>query len=326
MDLAGFGIQQFVDIGFGLIVIGICIKTLFTDRDRLSKERSRWKEELAELQHSLQSLIAEAADASQVFDKRIQRRTSELDSLIRRAERTVAEAKTVAKSVANNRTKTVSEHFTEEEGDDLDDQNATSIIENFDPPWAQMVDDTPDSFSSLSPERNKYSSKASKAPVSNDRANVVKETAKAKVDVRTPALTPLQKQIEMQSEQDVIDEKIFRQTSIVDPVAFRIAKRLLLEGKELHVVARKLELPVSEVRHLEMLLRQEAQKVNQPLPAAMAEREIAKVRGVVRDPIERKNEARARAVTVRASAESARKPLILEMEKDEEIDNDTTLF
>ena len=49
----------------------------------------------------------------------------------------------------------------------------------------------------------------------------------------------------------------YNKTSIVDPVTYRIARRLLRGGKEIHVVARKIELPVSEVRLLDKLMRQE---------------------------------------------------------------------
>ncbi|HMO19211.1 MAG TPA: hypothetical protein PKA63_14065 [Oligoflexia bacterium] len=305
MDITSFGTQQIIDIGFGLLVIGICVKTLLTDRDRLGKERARWKEELEDLQHSLQSLIADAADASQVFDKRIQRRTSELDALIRRAERSVAEARKVSSSFDEN-------------GFARSDSNL--LAEPFDPPWAQMVDGIPERKSAGLLETDILEETVKKT---KRRPAVEKEVQKnTKGDIRTP----LQSQIEMQSEQEARDEEVFRQTSIVDPVAFRIAKRLLLEGKEIHIVARKLELPVSEIRHLDSLLRQEAQKVNLPLPPALAEREIVNVRGIVRDPVEKKRGEYKGGITVRASADSVDSPLVLEMEKEEDFESEDLLF
>ncbi|HQH27543.1 MAG TPA: hypothetical protein PLP17_09130 [Oligoflexia bacterium] len=57
---------------------------------------------------------------------------------------------------------------------------------------------------------------------------------------------------------DPVEGEAFSRTSIIDPATFHIARRLLKEGKEIHVVARKLELPVSEIRSLERMLRQEA--------------------------------------------------------------------
>jgi len=42
----------------------------------------------------------------------------------------------------------------------------------------------------------------------------------------------------------------------LDPVAYKIAKRLLLSGKEIHLVARKVGLPVEEVRVLDTMLRE----------------------------------------------------------------------
>ncbi len=48
-----------------------------------------------------------------------------------------------------------------------------------------------------------------------------------------------------------------RNIEVDDPIVIRIAKRLLARGQEIHVVARKLELPIAEVRHLDAALRRE---------------------------------------------------------------------
>jgi hypothetical protein len=46
---------------------------------------------------------------------------------------------------------------------------------------------------------------------------------------------------------------------MTDPIAYRIARRLLSQGIEIHVVARKLDLPVSEIRMLDRLMLDEAE-------------------------------------------------------------------
>nr|MBP9838682.1 hypothetical protein [Pseudomonadota bacterium] len=43
--------------------------------------------------------------------------------------------------------------------------------------------------------------------------------------------------------------------SILDPVTLKVAKRLLSQGQEIHRVARKLELPISQVRELDRMMR-----------------------------------------------------------------------
>jgi len=314
MDFLNIGMDQLADIGFGLLVIGICLKTLFTDRSALSKQREVWKEELQALEISLRELIAEAGDASQVFDKRIQRRQSELESLLRRAERTVSEAKDMTTKLreSTNKTGEESEFSLGKESEGIED-----------PPWAKMVDDSislpPEVEASLMSARARAKKDFSQAPEKNksSRSNL----AQQKRDVRTP----LQRQIEMQTEEEVSDEHIFRQTSIVDPVAFRIAKRLLLEGKELHVVSRKLELPVSEIRHLDTLLRQDAHKENLPLPKALAEKEIVQVRGIVRDPAEKVKYKAKRLSSIKAFENQRKEALKLELE-DEQDDDSSSLF
>lgn len=52
------------------------------------------------------------------------------------------------------------------------------------------------------------------------------------------------------------DDEIFSRLSIMDKTAYKIARRLLAAGAEIHVVARKLDLPVSEIRLLDRLMRE----------------------------------------------------------------------
>ncbi len=255
--LQNISINQFADIGFGLLVAGICIKTLFTDKNALKKQRELWREELQELEKSLKTLITEASDASEVFDKNIRHRQRELTSLLERAEKTISETKSLSDSAPS-------------EFDDLSLKKTSSSNDQenivIDPPWAQ---NSSEEITAAKGASLRYKTLTSLGKISNE--------AKA---------TTLKSQIEIEKdEEEKHDNEIFQQTSIVDPVAFKIAKRLLLAGRELHIVARKLELPVSEIRHLDSLLRERAQKENLPLPKALEEKEIRRVRGIVRDPV-----------------------------------------
>ncbi|OVE80211.1 hypothetical protein BVY02_01035, partial [bacterium J17] len=88
-------------------------------------------------------------------------------------------------------------------------------------------------------------------------------TTERKTASATQQKANLSKRLKEMASKELGDEEtssdpIYQQTAIVDPVAFKIAKRLLNSGKEIHVVARKLDLPVSEVRLLDSLLRQES--------------------------------------------------------------------
>jgi hypothetical protein len=260
-------LDQLVDIGFGLLVAGICIKTLFTDRNALKKQRELWRQELGELENSLKSLITDASDASEIFDKNIRHRQKELAALLEKVEHVIQTSNTTAQSSDNSKeTAPDSRSFTK-----------NSSVE--DPPWVHTQPEflsVADKVQSSLEDASKRSSLRHKTLATQGKH----QTQAEKID-KTLAL---KHQIEIEKqEQEKADNEIFQQTSIVDQVAFRIAKRLLLEGKELHVVARKLELPVSEIRHLDTLLREQAQRKNLPLPKALEEKEIRRVRGIVRN-------------------------------------------
>lgn len=67
---------------------------------------------------------------------------------------------------------------------------------------------------------------------------------------------PLSSQIELVEAAD-LNEAYYAQTGISDAVTLGIAKRLLLAGKEIHVVARKLDVPLTSIRTLDRMLRTE---------------------------------------------------------------------
>jgi hypothetical protein len=95
------------------------------------------------------------------------------------------------------------------------------------------------------------------------------------------------------------DNYLFQQTNIVDPVSFKIAKRLLLEGKEIHVISRKLDIPASEIRHLESLLRiNDSSSVE---GSQLKQKEVADVKKVIRDPASRASKDMSREAQIRES-------------------------
>jgi hypothetical protein len=261
MDLMGIELEQFSDIGFALLVGGICLRTLLFDRDANVKQRAIWKHELVELEKSLKQLILESTQACEVFDSKLDRRQKNIESLLERVEIKASEvfAKVVVTENSNKKLnnkkkeKPLTQKLDWEFGEDLPEELPSHLVDAL-----EIIED-----------------KALLATSKKDQKNNAFSEYNLKTKVEIPAT--------------LSDEKIFSQTSIVDPIAFRIAKRLLLEGKELHIIARKLEIPVSEIRHLESLIRQNAQAENAELPESFLSKEIENVKKIVRDPAARKN-------------------------------------
>ena len=245
--------QQIADIGFLLLVTGISLRSLLFDRDALQKQRAVWKKELIDLEGALRELISEATQASDAFDNKIQRRQRDLEAVLNSIEAKVA-------SVTNS-----SGHFRMEQAVEED---------MIDPPWAREEELPRHLRARLeSTTDNVYTSDRVKAT-----QTAVPKSAK-RVAERAPARPTLKEAIEMEAVEN--DDAIFQQTSIVDPAAFKIAKRLLLEGKEIHVISRKLDIPVSEIRHLEMLLRKTDLEESQA--SALKQKELLDVKKVIRD-------------------------------------------
>jgi hypothetical protein len=260
MDLMGIGLEQFSDIGFALLVGGICLRTLLFDREANVKQRAVWKHELMELEKSLKQLILESTDVCEAFERKLDMRQKNVEALIERAE--IKSSELFAKvTVASNSSKTapnvkkekiqVEKKIDWEFGDELPDELPSHL--------AASIETTEDV--------TEFKAKPVESRLRENQATTQKAEPSA------PFLS---------------DEKIFSQTSIVDPIAYRIAKRLLLEGKELHVIARKLEIPVSEIRHLESLIRQNAARENAELPESFLSKEIENVTKVIRDPAVRR--------------------------------------
>lgn len=272
MDLLNITWPQIADIGFGLLVAGICLRTLLTDKDSLLKQRALWKHELTELEKSLQTLIMEATESSQVFDTRIQRRQRELQELLDKAEARIATITNTSenfkmipvdrKSNTRHSTNTASNTARGNNNNIYEDEDSWTISERGERRLSQEIE-------VLEDKSTRSQSSQAQLQQRIERQRIATKQAKEEAKI----------QEEKEAEEDL---EIFKHTSIVDPIVFRIAKRLLLEGKELHVVARKLELPVSEIRHLDGLLREQAVNRAKELPKAFKEKELGTVRSVIR--------------------------------------------
>ncbi len=270
-DLMNSGLEQYADLGFALLVGGICIRTLLFDRDTNVKQRAIWKHELTELEKSLRQLIDEATEASRSFDHQLNQRQSTLDKLVVKAEGLLKSSISNASRNMPATTKAVSQKNETTPYNRYEKNVATTKDDSRS--WVHG-DDLPDHLLTTLDEVEDKSSIQSKS-LSSKVETVLSNTENALDITQAPS-------------NELSDDEIFQQTSIVDPAAFVIAKRLLLEGKELHIIARKLDMPVSEIRHLEMLIREQAQIQAAELPATFTQREIDSVKKVIRDPATKK--------------------------------------
>ena len=291
MEISGISIEQFSDIGFALLVGGICLRTLLFDRDANIKQRAIWKHELTELEKSLRQLIDEATQASELFDKQLTFRQQSIEELLDRAEKMASTS--YAKASVSQSAKSNSENKSESKS--LRPPKKEIEVEK---DW-EFGEDLPDHLIDA-------------LELTEDKTTIRKDsTKKVKSNVvENYTATAVEKKAA------IAEEKIFSQTSIVDPVAYRIAKRLLLEGKELHVIARKLEIPVSEIRHLETLIRQYAQVEHADLPETFLAKEIGDVKKIIRDPALKKN-GKSQLSTRIETVRNERQPLSLEFEQEE---------
>lgn len=280
-DILNMGLEQYADIGFALLVGGVCIRTLLFDREANIKQRAIWKQELKELEKSLRILIDEATEASHVFDKQLGKRQIAIEKMADRAENLLRASISNANKPATSQKNTATKRS--------DSQKTTQSKKIKD--WT-MDEDLPNHL-------------MSSLESASDRASFNSENAKSNNE-----------ESELAAKKALSDERIFAQTSIVDPVAFKIAKRLLLEGKELHVIARKLDMPVSEIRHLETLIRQQAQLDQAELPETFKSKDLGTVSKIIRDPAERKTKSNSVLLDQVEAISSSRSSLDLSFEDD----------
>lgn len=235
--------KTLIDIGFVLFVVAICARSLRGGTSSASTNNltAAWKVELEQLTTSLRELVDEASASSRNLDRKLQQRKKELESLLLEL---------------NQRSAALQE-------DDDDLPNETWRVE-------------PRSKQAKGNERSseRYSEHVQKIEKALQKKKEQLQAKEAKKPLRNQLAATLASQIEVTNEKE---EKEFlnNPTSITDPVALSIAKRLLLAGKELHVIARKIEVPVSEIRALETYLRSEGYLIEDPRTVA-ASKPIAK--------------------------------------------------
>lgn len=227
--MISFSLTQFVDGAFVLLVATTAVKCLLHTRDR-DERGSRWSVELRELEQALRGLITEAGDASSKLDRSLLQRKTDLENLLKKLNQEELKAKKRLAGSSNAQGKAPVNSLNSE----LDLPNES---------WLSCTKPQ-DSLSDL-------------IEATTDRVSL---SNNPKARTLAAKLAQLNDAEEMLTEEE---EATYKQLNILDKSAYRIARRLLSSGTEIHVVARKLEMTVGEVRMLERLMRQESQTSEQ---------------------------------------------------------------
>lgn len=244
--MAPINVGTLTDIGFVVFVSIACWQSLFAPARSEERRRGKWKAELTQVESMLKTLITEAGSAGVHLQTSLLERQRELETLLERIEGAQGEPTqfTIGTKAAAPR-KGAAVYSTEVPNE--------SWLKPFQVPVAAPA---PVQAPKAAPV---------KAPtletLAAQRTDQVSLSAASMAAMR-PAPTPqaarpdLNSQIEM-TRAATAQEFPSQNSPVRDPMAYQVAKRLLAEGKEIHVVSRKLELPLAEVRMLDKLMRQE---------------------------------------------------------------------
>lgn len=246
-------LQAFIDIGFILLVTLSCCYALMREPAGADGKTTAWKEELGQVEQVLRRLVADASNATHSLDRHLSRRQEELTLLVNRIETMRQQSPELFTSVAQeNAASARSEPLL------LDDDlpNSTWAVRSPEPqqPEKKKITTEPTVQRPEVPSRA-VSEPLESEPVAAVAANETKaQTLSQLIEVSQDEQKPVPADRIMARFHQELDGL---RPAALDMTAYRIAIRLLGQGKEIHVVARKLSLPVSEVRILDRLVRED---------------------------------------------------------------------
>lgn len=228
--------SNLIDVGFTVFTTAICIKFLTHQTINNENVINHWRKELKGLELTIRALILEATTANNSLDRTLIKRKSDLERLLHRLEK--------IENKLDKPEKLPNESWSRKE----DDIKLEKIIEEKNLETEQMelsylVEDTKDSIS--------LSSQRTSRVVKPKTTTSVMAAAMAK----SKLATALKEQIEVSESANITQELI--KTSILDPVTLKVAKRMLSQGKEIQVVAKKLDLSLQQIRTLDKMLRKQ---------------------------------------------------------------------
>ena len=280
--LSQINFSQVVDLGFVALVSFVCIKNIFgNSADAASRRAEAVRGDLRELESALRGLIGEASAASGNLDKSLNRRKAELELLLNRIENKTETSDEVfapippgpassipASRAAGSRGYKNSSVAAEDQGEDQlpndtwvlghsEESSSGAVAESL----RSLIESSEDSVT-LSSEFEQFALKKhqqqKKAASAASAVTAVTKKAEASKPVEIKSAKPkasLGSSLAQRLAQAKTEQQAEYIPSFIEPGAFRVAKRLLMSGQEIHVVARKLDLPLGDVRVIERLAR-----------------------------------------------------------------------
>lgn len=276
-------ITGIIDAAFFALVLYTCYRSLFrsTLPDTSVARARRWKEELQNVEESLRELIGEASAAGSNLNRSLLKRKDELQTLIRRIEeaRLAGEEIIEEQETAPIPARRISQYAAHELAQAPAAQARPSHAETRrkpapQPPAPAASPDLPNASWTRAPRAQGYAmqdndegdafelgldslldSAADRVTITQASAPMARRIAAPAPGMdRSKALAAQIEKLKMKS-LDAEEEELPPPPPGVDAIAFKVARRLLSAGKEIHVVARKLELPIAEVRMIERMMR-----------------------------------------------------------------------
>ena len=234
ITLAG-SLAGFTDSAFVLLVMFACWRALSGSTN--SGNTKRWKQELSVLESSLRDIVSEATIASGTLDKQLMRRQEDLELLLRRIEKAQVNFAELRhqdnpdQSRAVGRAQHQASRLPANEPGRFKDDAATSPTDKYLDSERSPVDFNDSTFT-------------------DEDEDLPNPTWRKRQPTVPQAAPPLRQQIEMVRANDSAraERELLR---TIDPVALRVAERLLQSGQKIHVVARKLELSIAQVRAID---------------------------------------------------------------------------
>ena len=232
--LEGLTNGNLIDIGFVAFVTIACWSAMNGKGGNSSgsdKRHSEWKKELGDLKHSLETLIEEATYASQSLDRSLKRRQSELQETLERAE--YLEQK--LNSASTSQTKPNKQEVLK-----LSQEQEVELEQEAPKPAAKKQ--APVSFDPDLP--NPSWDVAPKQPAPSEGQSSMSE-----IDRRLSEAIEVSRARNQQEEQ-APEELTLNRSIPLDPVAKKVAERLLSRGESIDSVAKKLELTPFQVEEI----------------------------------------------------------------------------
>jgi lambda repressor-like predicted transcriptional regulator len=218
--------SSLIDIAFVVVIAASCFFAITRSGSGGDERSAKIQADLQNLEETLRELITEAGIASNSLDRSLSRRKEELQILVERIEVLKDEVQNPPKpqrAKKKGREKRFAAEAALGQSQPLDEDVPNET-------WLRASPST--SISSYGPAQY---------------ANVKSLANQIEVlDVPSESV----------SDEQIADAREAARS--IDPIALQIAKRLLKNGKEIHLVARKLELPIAQVRVIDTLLRRES--------------------------------------------------------------------